>query len=284
MKYALNTIAPSAAEKFFNVVVQGMSNKAFKLRPEWRIHPPNSIKCHSPTVSDTLVSCLEDGSIISKHNVQEFTGPNSITFADGTTEEVDVLICCTNYTRDFSLIPELRTTATDAWSEKPKSDGEPLQKLYQNIFPPSHADSIAFLNNFAYPTGFMWIADLASMAVAQVWKGTSQLPSVEEMNQQIDKHHAWLTTLVDRETVASDFVQEESWLHWCHDAAGTGVNENLGYRFAGWSFWARNMKLSNLLMGGVETPFTLRLFDGKRKKWDGTEQAIVIINSEVSKL
>jgi len=122
------------------------------------------------------------------------------------------------------------------------------------------------------------------MAVAQVWKGTSQLPSVEEMNQQIDKHHAWLTTLVDRETVASDFVQEESWLHWCHDAAGTGVNENLGYRFAGWSFWARNMKLSNLLMGGVETPFTLRLFDGKRKKWDGTEQAIVIINSEVSKL
>jgi dimethylaniline monooxygenase (N-oxide forming) len=283
-KYTLSAISPALSEGFFNMVIQSLTKKAFKLQPEWRIHPPHSILCHQPTVSDTLCSHLEDGTIISKHNVQEFVGQNKIKFTDGTTAEIDTLICCTGFTRDFTLIPELRTTGRDAWSEKPKSDGQPLQRLYHNIFPPSHSDSIAFLNNFTYPTGYMWIADLASMAVAQVWKGKSQLPPVEEMNQQIDADHAWLTTLVERETVASDFVQEESWLYWCHDAAGTGINENLGYRFSGWGFWARDMSLSNLLMGGVETPFALRLFDGKRKKWDGARQAIIDVNKEVSRL
>jgi len=240
--------------------------------------------CHQPTVSDNLCSHLEDGSIISKHNVKKFVGQNTITFTDSTTAEIDALICCTGFTRDFTLIPELRTAERDAWSEKPKSDGQPLPRLYQNIFPPSRSDSIAFLNNFNFSTGYMLIADLASMALAQVWKGNSQLPSVGEMNQQIDAHHAWLTKLVERETVHSDFVQEESWLRWCHDAAGTGINENLGYRLAGWGFWARERKLSGLLMGGVETPFAIRFFDGKRKKWAGARQAIIDVNKEVSRL
>src|ERR1700710_865067 len=104
------------------------------------------------------------------------------------------------------------------------SDGQPLRKLYQNIFLPSRSDPIAFLNTCTFPTGYMWIADLASMAVAQVWTGVSPVPSIEEMNQQINQQHRWLTAIVERETVASDFVQEESWLHWCHDAAGTVIN------------------------------------------------------------
>jgi dimethylaniline monooxygenase (N-oxide forming) len=284
LKYTLNAISPTLSEGFFNMVIQSLTKKAFKLEPEWRIHPPHSILCHQPTVSDTLCTNLEDGSIISKHSVQEFVGPNTVKFTDSTTAVVDTLICCTGYTRDFTLIPELRNSEMDAWSEKPKSDGQPLQRLYQNIFPPAHSDTIAFLNNFTYPTGYMWIADLASMAVAQVWKGNSSLPSVEEMNLQIDRHHAWLTTLVERETVASDFVQEGDWLYWCHDTAGTGINEYLGYRLAGWDFWARERRLSNLLMGGVETPFALRLFDGKRKKWEGAKQAIINVNQEVSRL
>jgi dimethylaniline monooxygenase (N-oxide forming) len=92
------------------------------------------------------------------------------------------------------------------------------------------------------------------------------------MEKQIVEHHAWLIQLVKREAVASDFVREESWLKWCHDAAGTGVNENFGYRVSGWKFWLSDMSLSNVLMVGVETPFALRLFDGKRKKWDGARQ------------
>lgn len=44
------------------------------------------------------------------------------------------------------------------------------------------------------------------------------------------------------------------------------------------------MKLSSLLMGGVDTPFGLRLFDGKRKRWDDAREAIINVNEEVSRL
>jgi hypothetical protein len=36
------------------------------------------------------------------------------------------------------------------------------------------------------------MADLIAMAVAQVFKGGYQLPSIPEMNIQIDKHQAWV--------------------------------------------------------------------------------------------
>jgi dimethylaniline monooxygenase (N-oxide forming) len=124
----------------------------------------------------------------------------------------------------------------------------------------------------------MWIADLASMAVVQVWKGTSKLPSMEEMNKQIDAHHAWLTKLAERETAPSDFVQEEPWLKWCNEVPGTGIDEHLGWRISGWRFSGKEMSLSNLIMGGVETPFVLRLFEGKRKKWDGARRAIIALS------
>jgi hypothetical protein len=55
-----------------------------------------------------------------------------------------------SYCRDFSLIPELTTTEKNVWSEKPNSGGQLLWRFYQNIFPPSQGDSIAFLNNFTY--------------------------------------------------------------------------------------------------------------------------------------
>jgi dimethylaniline monooxygenase (N-oxide forming) len=37
-------------------------------------------------------------------------------------------------------------------------------------------------------------------------------------------------------------------------------------------------------MGAVETPFALRLFYGKRKKWDGARQAIGDVNKEADGL
>jgi hypothetical protein len=55
-------------------------------------------------------------------------------------------------------------------------------------------------------------------------------------------------------------------------------------RIVGWRFWARDTRLSNLLMGGVETPFALRLLDRKRKNWDVARQAIIDVNKEADGL
>jgi dimethylaniline monooxygenase (N-oxide forming) len=63
--------------------------------------------------------------------------------------------------------------------------------------------------------------------------------------------------------------------------AGTGVDENLGYGWKGWRFWWRERKLSDLMMRGVMTPYMYKMFDGRRKKWDGAKDAIVAANENV---
>jgi dimethylaniline monooxygenase (N-oxide forming) len=68
------------------------------------------------------------------------------------------------------------------------------------------------------------------------------------------------------------------WLAFLDRAADCGVENNLGYGWEGWKFWMRERKLSDLMMRGVLTPFMYRLFDGRRKKWDGARDAILHSN------
>lgn len=209
-------------------------------------------------------------------------GSNEILFEDGRIAEVDVVICCTGYSRGFDLIPELQPAPKSplGWVENQNSDGCSIPRLYQNIFPPTRGDSIAYLNNFTLPRGFFHIVDLAAMAVTQTWKNNPPLPSEEVMNEAIDAHHQWMTSLVKKETVMSDLAKD-AWMKWAQEAAGTGVDEKLGYGLEGWKFWASDWKFCNLLMGGIESPLVDRVIGGKRKKWDGVRQAIADQNEEV---
>ena len=128
------------------------------------------------------------------------------------------------------------------------------------------------------------MADLASMAVAQVWKGTSALPNVSEMEAQTDGHYAWLVRQLQKGTMASDVFQEESWLRTMNDLAGTGCSEKLGFGIQGWKWWVSEPAFANLVMAGVENPSALRIFDGKRKKWEGAREAIEEVDRQVGEL
>ena len=283
LNYGLNAVAPKLSKAFFDAVVSSLTKKAFKLKSEWQIHPPPSFLCHQPAVSDTLAKGLEEGSVESRPGIASFADLNTVRFTYGSeVRDVDAVIYCTGFTRDFSLVPERAPGGTDEWSLLPNSDGVSLPRLFQSIFPVEDGESLVFLNNFTYSTGFMWIADLASVAVAQVSRGKSALPGREEMERSIDAHHTWLTGLARRERVKSDFVQEESWLRWMNGAAGTGVFEMLGYAWKVWGFWMTEMRLSGLLVGGVETPFALSLFEGgKGRAWEGTREAVLRVSEEV---
>lgn len=122
-----------------------------------------------------------------------------------------------------------------------------------------------------------------SMALAQIWKGDYKFPSEANMNKEIDKHHRWIAKLAEKDTVYGNIVQEGPWQYFLHDAAGTGCNENLGYGLRGWLFWLKNPRWCNLLMTGVDSPHSWRLFDGKRKKWDGAKEAILQANENAKK-
>ena len=141
-------------------------------------------------------------------------------------------------------------------------------------------NSLAFLS-YAHTTivDFFHRSDIAAMAIAQVWKSASSLPIIAEMTKAVDEHHAWLTQQANRRSnVSPGMVNGQTWLRALDDLAGTGVNEYLGWGWRGWWFWFTNMRLCNIPMGGIWSPHIHRLFDGKRKKREGSRQAIESVN------
>ncbi|KAK9319791.1 flavin monooxygenase-like protein [Lipomyces orientalis] len=283
IKHALTAVAPGLSKTLHDRYVQRLTKESFNLDPAWRIHPPPSILTHQPTISDSFVSCLHDGTISSVDGICRFRNENDVELVDGSVIAVDAVIFCTGYSPDFEIFAGQDLTSDPTTSEHHDLGHDrgytlPFTRLYQNIFPPEYSDSIAFLNNWAFTVGAFPIADLASMAIAQVWRGAFSLPSRVDMDHEIDASHLWLRSLAKDDSVYPGIVPEGPWLHWLHKAAGTGVNEKLGYGLQGWLFWFRHPRFCNLLMGGLASVHTFRLFDGRRKKWQGAKEAILRAN------
>lgn len=66
--------------------------------------------------------------------------------------------------------------------------------------------------------------------------------------------------------------------HWLNEACGNGLNEMLGGGWEAWKFWWKERELYNLVVGGVNTGFLYRLFDGRRRTWVGASEAIYKAN------
>jgi dimethylaniline monooxygenase (N-oxide forming) len=120
------------------------------------------------------------------------------------------------------------------------------------------------------------------MALAQVWKGNSALPSQAEMERAVDKHHAWMCEIARQGNVFPGLVPFTEWMPWVDRTAGTGVYEYLGWGWKGWKFWLKDYKFCHLLMTGVYSPHIYRVFDGRRKKWDGARVEIEKVNRVLS--
>ncbi|KAF6825918.1 dimethylaniline monooxygenase 2 [Colletotrichum plurivorum] len=238
---------------------------------------------------DSVLKLLREGKVTSLHGIKRFTGPRTIEFDDGTVlDHVDAVICCTGYKADFDLVPFLETS-------KPKTDkaghpfgGPPIARLYMNIFPPAHADSIAILaySTYGKNNGFSF-SDVTSMAISNIWRGVSadMIPSRPEMERAIDRHHQWIAGRWNQEN-RSDVASVKQWEFqgFLHKAAGTGM-ENLGWGWSGWKTWLKDPYMVYLINHGVETAHAFRYFEtGKRKTWDGAREAIVHMNKLVQQL
>jgi dimethylaniline monooxygenase (N-oxide forming) len=270
---------PSISSKIIDNYTRNMTIRAFgEMKPEWNIHPPPPFNSNFPVVSDNFISSLKEGCITSCPSLHSFTGEKEISLLDGTRLTIDAVIFCTGYEVDFSIMPDHDPTRNTPTSKDPSLQSKllsgPLARLYQNIFDPSHSDSIAWLCYWSVQVPAIPIADLLTMALAQIWKGKPTLPSPAAMNRTIDAHHAWVLRLATDGTMAN-LQQEGPWLRFLHDAAGTGCNENLGYGLRGWIFWATEPRFCNLLMTGVDSPHAWRLFEGSgRRRWDGAREAV----------
>ncbi|WRT66040.1 uncharacterized protein IL334_002992 [Kwoniella shivajii] len=282
---------PSLGEWGSNHFAETKMLKSFpNIKPEWKLLPAPSFKNTLGVINDRIIGVMETDHVQSLGGIESFTSDGIIT-DQGRHTPADVVIFCTGSYFDFSILSDeanpTTNRATHEWDNAEHSNGLRYPRLYQTLFHPDFAESLAFLGpcrgfSFAVHTN----ADLASQAIAQVWKNNHLLPSALEMNKWCDGNYQSALKVIKKwRTFRTGHSNAGDFEYWLNDVAGTGVNEHLGYTsLKGWSFWWKDRKLYNLIMNGVNTPFVYRLFDGRqggRKKWNGARNEICKANGVI---
>ncbi|KAI1105700.1 FAD/NAD(P)-binding domain-containing protein [Jackrogersella minutella] len=294
-----------------------------KVWEDWRLLPGPSMAHTNPTVQEDFIPALHEGDIIPVRGFKDFVGDHQVLLGDNTVVEVDVVIFCTGYDLDFSIMPELemdgagglppRRASCQSDDEEVDQDGAVdedrdgrkkahLPRLFQMIFPPRWASSVAFLSWMAPQENVWCVCELASMAIAQIWaaetaKSTGEqplkygyrpraiLPSLEEMNSQVDRYHIWWRAGWEKDhSMRLGNVQSYSFYRYLHDAAGTGLYDNLDHMFTsrGWGLWWNDRELWTWLAKGPMNSYSWRLFETNpdgiagcgRKTWPGAREAL----------
>lgn len=290
MGYVMQNWFPDLSAKLSKMATTFLMKKYGDLDPSWRLledAPPLSLNLTA--CMDTMLELLREGKITSMHGVESFLGGKKVKFMDGTVlDDIDTVIFCTGYRADFSILPFVEHSTPENDAQGNAFGGAPIPRLYMNIFPPKHAESMAILiaSTYGKNNGFSF-ADVISMAISNIWRGVSAdiIPPVPEMERAIDAHHKWIAgRWVKENTTDVCAVKQWEFQKFLHEAAGTGL-ENLGWGWKGWWTWLRDPKMSYLMRHGVETAYAFRYFETeKRAVWPGARDAIIHTNTLVKKL
>jgi dimethylaniline monooxygenase (N-oxide forming) len=248
--------------------------------PAWGLSDPppmiqfSRIMC----INDDIVHRFRDKVIVPVPGVDRVTGPRSIRFKDGTTlDDVDAIIACTGYQQKWNHIEGVTVTELPA-DLPPDSKRQP--DLYMTMFPPEFADSLACMNWNYIPDSPLMIRELVAMAITQVWKGTSPIPTVDEMKAEVKRtQERFLRKTAKYGPNYEKWVCTHDVVKWIHKTAGTGMYENTGWSLKAWWFWLTDRRLYNLIAWGRYNPHSYRLMEtGKRKTWAGAREQIFRLN------
>ncbi|RDW86006.1 hypothetical protein BP5796_04331 [Coleophoma crateriformis] len=236
---------------------------------------------HIVVCNDDLIPLVKEGKVTSTKGIKRIVGPKAVELDDGSViEDVDTIIACVGYTDDMGMLADA-LTFVDAPGE-----AAPLPNLYMGIFPPEYADSVAVISNVHLNAPQIPGRELAAMAVAQIWAGHSSLPSKLTMDAWVDKHQDWLRKRIVRaHGLHRGEVPSIQWNYFAHNAAGTGLYDNIGWSWKAWKLWCCDRELYNALAHGPSTAHGYRIFEtGKRTAWKGARQAVLDANAEVKML
>jgi len=126
-----------------------------------------------PTVSSELLPRIGHGDIAVKPNIDRFAGGHTVRFADGSEEEIDLVVFCTGYKITFPFL-----------DEKVFPVPENRLRLYRRVVAPDRTG--LFFVGFIQPLGpIMPIAEEQSRWIADLLTGEASLPSAEEMRAEI---------------------------------------------------------------------------------------------------
>lgn len=278
-------VSPALKNSILSNAINKSMHKSFpNIDPAWNLLPAPPPTHSIPVMNDHIINLLSSGTISSTVGIDNITGSKSISLTDGTTlNDIDAIIFCTGYRSDFSILPPGIDPTSGV---TPEYDAAPFgtsirkhARLYQGIFSPTYPDSLAFIAPYLIISALTG-ADVVSQGIALVFSGAYRLPPSKEIESWCDTHYAWSVKQAHIGRTPIGLVRGMEVETWLNHVCDNGLNEKLGWGWEGWSFWWRERELSDLLMKGVNTGFAYRLFDGRRKKWDGAIEAIYKANGK----
>ncbi|KAJ4003757.1 hypothetical protein NW752_011180 [Fusarium irregulare] len=281
-----------------------------RVREDWRLVPCPSMAHRNPAVQEDIFPAFYNDDVTPVQGFVDFAGAKTVLLADHTTVEIDAVIFATGYRHGFSIMPELEMDGAAGVKLKTASKTEQhevsedktqqpaLPRLYQMMFPPKYASSVAFLSWMAPQANVWCVCELASMAIAQAWvadytqRGEPQdsqtpslLPSEKEMESEVDSYHIWWRgEWTTDHSILHGYVRAYGFYRFLHKTAGTGLEAFLDkYAFLeGLRLYKNDYELWKWLHKGPTTSLSWRLFDTNpegipghgRKVWGGARDAL----------
>ena len=149
-----------------------------------------------PTVSSELLPRIGHGDIAVKPNIDRFSGGRTVRFADGSEEEIDLVVYCTGYEIAFPFLDEKVFAARD--------NRMPLYQRLVSVESPG-----LYFIGFIQPLGpIMPIAEAQAEWITDLLTGRAALPSATEMRSEIAAYDRWLKkrfVASKRHTIEVDF-------------------------------------------------------------------------------
>jgi cation diffusion facilitator CzcD-associated flavoprotein CzcO len=162
---------PMSVQRFFSMRMLGVA--AGDMTAYGLPKPDHKLFEAHPTVSSELLPRLGHGDIEVKPNIDRFSGGRTIRFADGSEEEIDLVVYCTGYRMTFPFFDPEVFSAPD--NHLP---------LYRRVASVEHPG--LYLIGFIQPLGpIMPLAEAQAEWVADLLGGAATLPEATEMRRQI---------------------------------------------------------------------------------------------------
>ncbi|MDQ2622088.1 MAG: NAD(P)-binding domain-containing protein [Actinomycetota bacterium] len=125
-----------------------------------------------PTISGDLIGRLGHGDITVKPNIDRLDG-DGVVFADGTREQIDVIVYCTGYRITFPFLDQNLVSTRDNQVD-----------LYRRVVSPDH-DGLYFIGLIQPLGSIMPLAEKQAEWVAELVAGEGALPDRTEMVREI---------------------------------------------------------------------------------------------------
>ena len=139
---------------------------------------PDITKCGA-TITKNYVEQVKKGHFDVKPQVVGVDG-KQITFADGTSETIDVIICATGYDFDLSFLPE---SVLKHIRVVHPGTGKKIMNLYKSTLAPNPdlVDKLAFCGLVNSLGPYFPQAEMQARYVAALWSGTIECPSPQAL-------------------------------------------------------------------------------------------------------